>query len=198
MMNESDLRETERRNYLSYFGDGILDVVAGLPVLLFGLGMLFDASVFFILTWLPIVMFWPLKQMLTVPRLGNVKFSADRQRRLSANYILLLIAGTFSLLLGIAAFLGFEGQAFDIRGFMLEYGLLVFGSVMAGAFLLIAVLFEVRRFLIYAAFVFGGWAVAFALGIEPGFPVAIAGALVTISGLIVLGQFLAVTPLPED
>jgi len=197
-MSESDLKDAERKTYLSYFDDGILDIVAGLPVLSFGLGMLFDATLLFIFTWLPIILFWPLKQAITLPRMGYVKFNPERRRKISKNMVLLFIAGTLSLLLGIVAFLGFEGQAFDLREFMMEYGLLVFGAVMAGAFVLISILFEIRRFMGYAALVFGGWLVPYLFAIEEGLSVAMAGGLISLIGLGILVRFLVNTPVPSE
>lgn len=198
MMSESDLNETERRLYLSYFEDGVLDVVAGLPVLMFGLGMLWDASMLFILAFLPLVFFLPLKQAITLPRIGYVKFRQARRRRISRNMVVLLIAGTLSFLLGILAFWGFEGQVFDLREFMLEYGLLVFGAIMAGAFVLVSLLFEIRRFIGYAALVFGGWLTTYLVAVEEGIPVAAAGGLISLIGLVILFRFLANTPIAHE
>lgn len=198
MMSKIDLEDVEQKTYLSYFEDGIADIVAGLPILLFGLGMVFDASSFFIFAWMPILLFWPLKQLITIPRMGYVKFSPERQRRISKSWIVLFIAGVFSLLLGIIAFAGVEGQAFDLRDFMLEYSLLVFGAILASAFALIAILFEVRRFFIHAALVFGGWLSSYLFDIEPGIPVAVAGGAIAMIGLGLLISFLGKYPLPRE
>jgi MFS family permease len=198
MMSNLDLRDTERKTYLSYFDDGIADILAGLPVFSFGLGMIFDSSLFFILTGLPIIFFGPLKKRITLPRMGYVKFSPERQRRISRNMVLLLAAGLIFLLLGIVAFLGVQGQVFNFRDFMMEYGLLVFGAVMASAFALIAVLFEVGRFFGYGALIFGAWLLAYVLGIEPGVPVASAGAAIALIGLGFLIRFLSNYPLPSE
>ena len=198
MMSESDLRDTERKIYLSYFDDGILDIVAGLPILSFGLGMVFDASLFFILTGLPIILYWPLKQAITLPRMGYVKFNPERQRKISRSMVLLLVAGSLSLLLGIVVFSGMQGQAFHLRDFMMEFGLLLFGAVMAGAFVLISIFFEIKRFMGYAALIFGGWLSAYLLGIEAGIPVAIAGGAIVLIGLAFLVNFMIKYPVPSE
>lgn len=194
MMTESDLRDTERKTYLSYFDDGIADIAGGLTILLFGLGMVFDASTLFIFSWMPMILFWPLKQVITFPRIGYVKFVPERQRKISRNMILLIIAGTLSFLLGIVAFLGTEGVVFDLRDFMMEYSLLLLGAVMAMGFALIAILFEVRRFFGYAALIFGGWLSAYLFDIEPGPPVALAGGAIVLIGSTLLINFLIKYP----
>jgi hypothetical protein len=196
-MSQSDLKEAERRIYLSYFNDGIADIVAGLPIFLFGLGMVFDATMFFILSWMPIIFFWPLKQAITLPRIGYVEFSPERQRRISRSLVLLIIAGTISLLLGLFVSLGFEGELFNLRDFMMEYSLLIFGAVMASAYGLIALLFDVRRFYAYGAIVFGGWLSSYLFDIEPGVPVAVAGGVVAAVGLGMFINFLIKYPIQE-
>jgi len=197
-MSEADLRDTERRTYLLYFEDGIADIAGGLVVLLFGLGMFFDSSTLFIFNWMPLLFFWPLKRVITVPRIGYVKFSPERQRRISKSMIILFIAGTLSLLLGVVAYLGVEGAAFNLQDFMMEYSLLLFGAVMAAAFALIAILFEVKRFYGYAALVFSGWLVPYLLVVEPGLPVAVAGGTITLIGLALLASFLVKYPVPSE
>jgi hypothetical protein len=197
-VSQNELRDVERRTYLSYFDDGLLTIVAGLPVLMFGLGMVFDSSLFFIFTWLPIILYLPIKRAITLPRLGLVRFSPQRRQKISRSLVMLLIAGILSFMIGILAFAGFEGQVIDIRSFMMEYGLLAFGGIMASAFVLIAIFFEVRRFFAYGLVVFGGWLVPHVAPIEEGITVTIAGALVTMIGLAILARFLATTPVQSE
>jgi hypothetical protein len=178
--------------------DGIVEIIAGLPVLSFGLGMIFDASLFFILTGLPVALFLPLKRAITIPRLGYVKFSPERQRKISKSLVLMFVAGSISLLLGIAVFVGFQGEVFNFRDFMMEYGLLVFGVVMASAFALVAIFFESTRFFGYGALVFGAWLVSYLLDIEPGVPVSIAGGVIALIGVGLLVRFLVQYPLPKE
>jgi hypothetical protein len=158
MNSEIDLKDVERRAYLSYFKDGIADLIAGLPILAFGLGMTFDSSTLMML-------FWPLKHVITRPRFGYVIFSPERRRKISAGMVIMLIAGVFSLLLGVLAFLATQGQILNAREFMLEYSLLMFGVIMAGAFALVALVFQINRFFLHAIFIFAGWVSVIGLGL---------------------------------
>lgn len=193
MISESDLRDAERKNYHFYFEDGILDIIAGLPVLSFGLGMVFDATLLFIFTWLPMILYWPAKQAITLPRMGYVKFSPERQRKISKNMVLLLIAGSVFAVLGFVVTLGFEGQVFNLRDFMMKYSLLVLGAIMASAFVLISILFELRRFSGYGALVFAAWLIPFIFPIREGTPVALIGGLISMIGFGILVRFLVNT-----
>lgn len=196
-MSQQDLKEAERRLYLSYFDDGVIDFVAGLTVLFFGLGMLFSSATLFIFSWMPIVLFWPIKRALTLPRMGYVRFTPERQKKIATSYVLMLIAGVISVLLGLLAALAFEGQVFDLREFMMEYSLLIFGAVLASAFGLIALLFEIRRFYAYGLIVFGAWLSTYLLDIEAGIPVALSGGLVSAVGIFMLIRFLTQYPVRE-
>jgi hypothetical protein len=198
MLSETDLKNAEKKNYLSYFEDGILDIIAGLLVLAFGLAMVFDASTLFIFTWMPIMLYWPVKQVITLPRMGFVKFSPERQRKISRNYVLLIVAGTLSLLLGLVAFVGFESPIFNFRLFMRTYSLLLLGVVMAGAFGLISILYEIRRFMAYAVLVFSAWLAPFLFQIHEGVLVAFAGGLISLIGIVILVRFLNHYPLPAE
>lgn len=198
MAFETEFKSIERKTYLTFFEDGIADFIAGLPILFFGLGMTFDESMFFILAWMPILFFWPLKRWITYPRIGYVKFSPERQKKISTGFALLLVAGTLSLLLGIAMFMGFEGMIFDLQGFMREYSLLVLGAVLAGAYVLVAILFEAKRFYIYGFFVFSGWLTGYLFVVNPGIPVAASGAIISIIGIGLLLRFRAKYPLPAE
>lgn len=191
MLSETELNEAERKLYLSYHEDGVLDLIAGLPVLMFGLGMIFDATMLFILTFLPIVLYLPMKQMITLPRMGYVRFTPKRRRKNSIGMVALFIAGTLSLIMGIVAFLGFEGRGLNLRAFMLEYGQLVFGVVMAAPYALISFFFGFRKFAGYAVLVFAGWLSAFLFAIPEGIPVVLAGGLISLIGLVALVRFLA-------
>jgi hypothetical protein len=198
-MLDSDLQEAERSTFLSYFEDGFVDLAGGLMVASFGLGMLTGESLFFIIfTWLPLALFWPLKRLVTYPRLGHVTFSPNRRGRMSMGLVVLVMMGTLSALLGLFVSWGFERDALSIRDFMMVYGPLVLGVLTAMPFLLVALLFEIRRLFGYAALIFGAWALGFLLDFEPGISVSAAGGLIAAIGLWLLIRFMVTTPVPSE
>jgi hypothetical protein len=75
MSQESDLKILVRRAYLSYHQDGLIDVLIGWMVLSFGIYLLLDSSVIIFLAWFPLLSYVPIKNKLTIPRLGYVKFN---------------------------------------------------------------------------------------------------------------------------
>ena len=102
MGNKPNVREVERRTYMAYHQDGILDIFAGTYVLVFGLGLLVNALWDFrfgiivpgIMVALLIPIWIAAKRKITLPRIGFVKFGASNPNRLMAVMIGLGVLGT--------------------------------------------------------------------------------------------------------
>ena len=100
--NEPNLKEIERRAYTSYHQDGLLDIIAGMYILGFGLGIFMDMILDFgfgviimpgglIAVALPI---WiSAKRKITIPRIGFVKFRTGGTTKLTAIFIGLMVVG---------------------------------------------------------------------------------------------------------
>jgi hypothetical protein len=89
---EPNLKEIEKRAYMSYHQDGLLDIFAGLYILGFGLGIIMDVlwefgfgvimPAILIATVLPI---WiEAKRKITMPRIGFVNFGTRGANKLTA------------------------------------------------------------------------------------------------------------------
>jgi hypothetical protein len=98
---EPNLKEIERRAYMSYHQDGLLDIFAGLYILGFGLGIMMDIlwefgfgvimPAILIVTVLPI---WiAAKRKITMPRIGFVNFGTRGANKLTAVFIGTMVAG---------------------------------------------------------------------------------------------------------
>ena len=82
MSEKVDLKAIERKAYLSYFEDGLWDMVVGLFILCFGIDMATGSpSSSFVL---PSVMLvgWAIKKSITYPRIGYVRFAPARRLRI--------------------------------------------------------------------------------------------------------------------
>jgi len=67
-MSTQDFGPLKRKVYLAYHQDGILDLAAGSVVAGFGLNMLTDNIVFLMFGWLAMMLYFLVKQRVTVPR----------------------------------------------------------------------------------------------------------------------------------
>ncbi len=129
--NEPNLKEIERRAYMSYHQDGLLDIFAGVYVLGFGLGILMDTIWGFsfgvampavlVATVLPI---WvAAKRRITMPRIGFVKFGSQGTNKLMAIYIGMFIAGLGTFF----AYMVFQGGQSPWIDVIFQNGLIVVG-----------------------------------------------------------------------
>jgi len=136
VIEEPNLREIERKAYMSYHQDGLLDIFVGVYILGFGLGIFTDIiwvdriwepgfgsimPAILIATILPI---WiEAKRKITVPRIGFVKFGPQGTRKLIAIYIGLFVAG-------LGAFFAFtvsQGGPSPWLNMIFQNGLIIIG-----------------------------------------------------------------------
>jgi len=133
-MNESSLREVEKRTYMSYHQDGLIDIFVGVYVLLFGLGILFSTVTSFS-TWFVIPAIFPavmvpiwmsVKKRITMPRIGYVKIGSRGVNKLMAIFIGLMVAG-----LGAFMVLTFASRsqawALTLRNLIIPNGMIIMG-----------------------------------------------------------------------
>ena len=190
MKSEIDVEKIQRKVYMSYFQDGLWDVVLGLFLLCWGFTVLFD------IVWLPgaisAFLFWlalSLKRKITYPRIGYAKLAEQRKRMLR-----IVIAGVIVILLVVMVPL----LLFTITGgksqFLRDYFELIFGSMLAVAVGLVGYWWRTVRWYIYATlvFIFAVFNQWLALSFELSF--IIPGGIITACGLIILVQFLRKYP----
>ena len=116
MSERINLSELERKAWRSFFDDGLWDIYLGLLLMLMGVSAymssleLSDAMHMGIYIGLLILVMggmWAAKRFITVPRLGRVKFGAERKkRRLKTSLVLFA-----SVVLGFILFLVVGGVA---------------------------------------------------------------------------------------
>ena len=82
---EIDLSNVERKTYLSFHQDGLLDILIGIFILGLGISM---SGLHFLLTFIimfvfttSIDSFWNVKKSVIYPRLGYVNFSPERRAK---------------------------------------------------------------------------------------------------------------------
>jgi len=184
MTLESDPKKIQRKVYMSFFEDGLWDVVLGLFLLAWGFAILFD------LGWLPgvgfVVFFYlalGLKQKIIYPRIGYARPAEARKQRSRA-----VIAGGVTLLLGIMVFLlvvtGRTPQ------FLKDYFELLFGAMLAIIVALVGYWWRIVRWYYYAGLVFVFAAFNEWLGLSFELSFIIPGGVILSCGLIIFVRFL--------
>ena len=93
MVEDRRFKQLERRTYLLYHQDGLIDIIIGLCIMGFGLNMFTDSSAFSILAWMPVIFLPGLKNKITVPRLGYAQFDRKRTGSLRLMAVLMVLVG---------------------------------------------------------------------------------------------------------
>lgn len=197
-------KEIERRAYLTYHKDGIIDIYLGFSIVMLSIIMLstlFEGTEA-ITMWggmggtlaLFPIFYRESKKRYTFPRLGYVKFSEKKGR--SRNSIMMLLGlGTLSSLMGLWAFyLGTKGDVLWVETIIAHWHWFL-ASLFLGLFMLFGYITDLKRLYYYGL----GSFVLFASGnFVPvkGFWLvfALGGAMMT-TGVILLQRFKREYPL---
>lgn len=192
----SNLEEIERRAYRSSYSDGIIDLFAGLSLVVIGVIWIWAEDYGGLAGILPAVLtptVIPLRRQVVESRGGYVRWSSRRRRWEKRNMWGALGAGGAILLLGMAVFLVAErpGSGRDLL-FDAGPGLLAF--LLAIVAVVLGFLVEHWRFFAYAAALVAGGVLAVILEANPGWPLFVAGIVVAGVGAIMLVQYLRANP----
>lgn len=192
MSQEQDFKKLQQRTYQSYHQDGLIDIIIGLAIIGYGLMLAFDSSIFIFMGWMPIIFYMPLKNRLTVPRIGYVKFTTSNTKIGIAAAIVLLV-----ILLGIFIFLvaGPNNISPQLSAWLSQYYLLLLGGIAALCFAGAALLTRITRFYIYALLILLTFSAGTWLGIQPPIFVIATGALIEVVGVLLLVRFLRNYPI---
>ena len=98
MENSINIKQLEKKVYTSYHQDGLIEIFAGLVFLLYGIMMVTENTPFIAFSWMPALLILPAKKLITIPRMGVVKFKSARKIKITKAAIVLLISGLFSFL----------------------------------------------------------------------------------------------------
>jgi len=204
MNKRMSLKEVEKRTYMSYHQDGLLDIFVGVYVLLFGLGILLmtvtDFSTWFVIPAIfPAVMvpIWvSVKKRITMPRIGYVKFGSRGANKLMAIFIGLMVAG-----LGVFMVFTFasrsQGWALTLRNLIISNGMIIIGIGAAAISSLFAYTMGLNRLYVYGLLTLALFFAGHFITIPFGYFLLTIGLVIIINGFVLLMQFIRKYPLPQ-
>jgi hypothetical protein len=202
---EPNLKEIERKAYMSYHQDGLLDIFAGMYILGFGLGIFMDIIWDFgmgviiipgglIAVALPI---WiAAKRKITMPRIGFVNFGIR-----GANKLLGLFIGT--AVAGLGVFLVFTMATFESGSrqwldFIFQNGMLVLGFGTLVVCTLFGYTMGLKRLYAYGLLAAFALVIGHFIGIFVAYIIFALGLTVMIAGFALLVSFVNKYPLKGD
>ena len=193
MSTTKDFDTLKRKVYLAYHQDGILDLTAAVVLLGFGTFMLTGSVVFLTTGVIFATLYTLMKNRITVPRFGYVRF--ESQEKTAAKYWLLLGFGLLVLLAFLAGSIFQSNTPTELQALKQQYHMVPLSGMLFGLPALAAAVFlGLKRFYLYALLTvalpaLGGW-----LEIETYIPILTVGFAMLVVGIGLLSSFLKKYP----
>ena len=198
MSERVDLKELERKIYLSYHQDGLVDVFLGIGLIVIGIilhPILGEhvPTVAMVMMMLFVFVYAALKRAITIPRIGYVEFLPKRKTRFALLIFTIVLITNIPLIIILLLTAGqqISPAVFD---FVTNFLLIILGVYGAGLFILIGFLSEIRRFFGYGLTTLILFIFSHFLFLHFSLPVIGVGIIITIAGIIQLAWFLRKYP----
>ena len=154
-MNENiDLKKIEKKAWTSYFQDGLWDILLGLILLNFGIAPLIEdiTGITYLLSYnvvliVAFIIFYSGKKYITTPRLGKVKFSAERKTKQKKTTLVVALSVLFGLI--VFAFAATDFLSFKTT---IYFGAILFGINAVIVFSVMAFFLDFNRLYVYGWF----------------------------------------------
>ena len=196
------MKEIEKKTYMSYHQDGLIDVFVGVYILLFGSGILLKSVTDFS-TWFVIPAIFPaimvpiwisVKKQITMPRIGYVKFRSGGANKLTVIFIGLLVAG-----LGVFMVFTFvsttQAWASALRDLIVSYSMIIIGIGAATISSLFAYTMGLKRLYAYGLLSLVLFLTGHFITIPFEYLLLTIGLAIIINGFVLLMQFIRKYPL---
>ena len=204
MTKEPNLKEIERKAYMSYHQDGLLDIFAGFYILAFGLGIfttiIWDYSFGLIIPGALIAVFLPIwiaaKRQITMPRIGYVNFGIRGVNKITAIFIGMMVVG-------LGAFFVFtltsaQSGARQWLDLIFQNGMLLVGFGSLAVCILFGYSMGLKRLYAYGLIAAVSLVIGHFLGIFFAYILFALGITVMVTGVAVLINFERKYPLKGD
>ena len=204
MTKEPNLKEIERKAYMSYHQDGLLDIFAGLYILTFGLGIfttiIWDYSFGLIIPGALIAVLLPIwiaaKRQITMPRIGYVNFGIRGANKITAIFIGMMVVGLGAFF--VFTLTTFQSGMRQWLDFIFENGMLVVGVGSFAVCLLFGYSMGLKRLYAYGLLAVISLVVGHFMGIFFAYILFALGITVLMTGFAVLVNFVKKYPLKGD
>jgi len=184
MQIDADLKKIQRKVYISYFQDGLWDILLGVFLVGWGLMIIFDFVAVMGGVWVAFYFIvLGLKKWLTYPRAGYIKITEARRQQMR-----MVILGVVLFLLGLSVFALFSVATRP--AWLSEYFMLLFGTMMAVVIAMLGYWWKVTRWYAYAVLLFLAAASHQWLDVPLNLTFTVPGGVIVLCGLVLLVRFL--------
>ena len=199
MSTKKDLNSLKQKVFLAYHQDGILDLAAGTVVFGFGLNMLTGNIVFLMMGWMAMMLYFLIKQRITVPRFGYVRF--ETKEKTAAKGMVSVGIGVLVLFffVGLKFFIDRQPSSPEMQAWIQRYHMVPLSGMLFGLPALLAALFlGLKRFYLYTLLAIGLPALGAWINIQTYIPVVTTGLTMLVFGAVLLATFLRKYPLNNE
>ena len=189
MEQKVNLEKIELKAYLTYHQDGLWDIFLGIFFL--GMGILMFFNTFYLMGGLvalvPVAII--IKKSFATRRLGYVKFAPKRKAQEKKSTAKLTIILSLTMVMGLINFMAFSGKA-EWQTWIRNLGIIPFGFVLSLVLGAVGLLFEIKRFVVYAGLILAVFIAGHLTNTYPPTYFILPGIIFLIVGLIMLIRFL--------
>jgi hypothetical protein len=195
MENKVNLKEIERRAFISYHKDGIIDIYLGMGIAMVSSIFLdFFPGLMGTFVILPIL-YAASKKQYTIPRLGYVKFSVRTRGRARNSVTLALLLGSVSAIAGLFAFYSVMATGHSWVEPLIENWKITAAAILLVVFSMFGYVSELRRMYYYAIVSFMVFSAGLLIPVPGYWLIIIVGGIICLNGLIHLYRFTQEYPL---
>lgn len=193
-MNEKiNMKEIERKAYTSYHQDGVVDITIAFAILIFSAVVLGDMPWIGGITGIfAISIYAGLKKLVTIPRIGYVRFPQQRAQRITA---LTVVLGLLAFVAGMVAFMQTVDQGTPAwLQLLIDNYMLTLGTGVACLFLLGGYAFKTKRIYAYALVTLSMFATGHFLEFPLYYYLTALGTIVMVCGVFMMTRFIRKYP----
>jgi hypothetical protein len=196
--NQLNLKDIERKVYLSYHQDGLLELFIGLWFLIFCFGIAHDAISYLGGTVPPIgvALFVIVKKVITVPRIGLVNFSQTRKIRIKKEKVFFAIFFAVTVTISAIVYFIVSGISSNVQELIIKFIMAPMGLLIAISLCFVAFWKQLLRFYFFCFVILASVFIGPLFEIAPPTYFAIPGVVLILSGSIMLSIFLNKFPKP--
>ena len=190
------MKEIERKAYTVYHQDGVIDITMAFVIFIFSVIMLGEiyllGSLGGISGFLAISLYAGFKKLVTIPRIGYVKFPQQRARKITMVTVLL---GTLSAAIGAVAFMQTTSSGTpEWLLFLIDNYMLTIGVAVSGLFLLGGFAFKTKRIYVYSLLTLVMFVAGHFIYFPLSYYLAALGTIILTCGVVLLVQFVRKYP----
>jgi len=190
---DTSLKQLKHRAYMAYHQDGIIDVLIGVAILGFGLWINLDQPIFAFLYLFSFGVYIRLKNAITVPRFGYVRFQeGKRETRLAVGIGIGLTL--LALVVGILFLLGPDRVGLAPYTFLRKFHVYVMSSIGAIIMVIFGLWSGIRRLIAYALFLTVALVITYIQELDRSVPLLLTGSFLMLIGLLLMTRFIRGNP----